>query len=40
MKEVLVDQLTHEFKCNLNSIIFGDPAGKGYVESLKQNENE
>ncbi len=40
MKEIVVDQLTHEFKCALNSIVFGDPAGKEYVELLKQNENE
>ncbi len=40
MKEIVVNQLTHEFKCALNSIVFGDPAGKEYVELLKQNENE
>jgi hypothetical protein len=34
-KQIVVDQLTHEFKCTLNSIVFGDPAGKEYVESLK-----
>jgi hypothetical protein len=39
-KQIVVDQLTHEFKCALNSIIFGHPVGKDYVESLKQNENE
>jgi hypothetical protein len=27
-KQIVVDQLVNEFKCSLNSIIFGDPAGK------------
>ncbi len=34
-KQIVVDQLVDEFKCALNSIIFGDPAGKEYVENSK-----
>jgi len=38
-KQIVVDQLTHEFKCALNSIVFGDAAGKDYVESVKNTMN-
>jgi len=31
-KEIVIEQLAEEFKIALNSIIFGDPAGRPYVE--------
>jgi len=34
-KQIVVDQLINEFRCALNSIVFGDAAGKEYFESLK-----
>jgi hypothetical protein len=38
-KQIVIDQLVNEFKISLNSVIFGDPAGKEYVESL-ENKSE
>lgn len=35
-KEKVIDQLVNEFRISLNNVIFGDPAGRNYVESLNQ----
>jgi hypothetical protein len=39
-KQILIDALVSEFKIALNSVIFGDPAGKEYIEYLQRIENE
>lgn len=38
IKQIVIDQLTHEFSIALNSVVFGDAAGKDYVESIKNNQ--
>lgn len=38
IKQIVIDQLTHEFRISLNSVVFGDAAGKDYVESIKNNQ--
>ena len=35
-KQKLVDLLVHEFRISLNSVVFGDPAGKEYLEFLER----
>ena len=40
IKQICIDQLTHEFKIALNSVVFGDAAGKDYVESLEHKKSE
>ena len=40
IKQIHIDQLTHEFKSALNSVVFGDAAGKDYVESLEHKKSE
>lgn len=37
IKQIAIDQLTNEFRIALNSVIFGDPAGKNYIEDLQNN---
>jgi len=37
-KQNVVDLLVDEFRIALNNVVFGDPAGKEYIESIK-NEN-
>lgn len=32
IKQIVIDQLTNEFRIALNSVVFGDPAGKDYIE--------
>jgi len=32
-KQMVIDQLANEFKIVLNQVVFGDPAGKDYIES-------
>jgi len=39
-KQIIIDLLVHEFEIALNSVIFGDPAGKEYIEFLQRTENE
>ena len=34
-KEMVIEQLVNEFKISLNKVVFGDAAGRQYVESLK-----
>lgn len=36
IKQIVVDDLVHQFRVSLNSIVFGDPAGKDYVENLEK----
>ena len=40
IKQIAVDSLVEEFRISLNSVVFGDPAGKEYVESLNQNKDD
>ncbi len=42
IKQICIDNLVNQFRIALNAVVFGDPAGKEYVEymeSLKQ-DNE
>ena len=36
IKQMAIDQLTNEFRIALNSVVFGDPAGKDYIEELEK----
>lgn len=36
IKQIAIDQLTNEFRIALNSVVFGDPAGKNYIEELEK----
>lgn len=38
IKQMFVDSLIMEFKHALNNVVFGDPAGKEYVNSIKNKE--
>lgn len=38
IKQMCVDALVEEFRMALNSVVFGDPAGREYVESLIKND--
>ena len=40
IKQIAVDSLVEEFRISLNNVVFGDPAGKEYVESLNKKEDE
>ena len=40
IKEIVIDSLVEEFRISLNSVVFGDPAGREYVESLNQNKED
>jgi hypothetical protein len=35
-KEKVIDQLVNDFRISLNGAVFGDPAGRNYVESLNK----
>ena len=35
IKQTIIDQLVMEFRHSLNSVVFGDPAGKDYVNAIK-----
>ena len=35
IKQISIDSLVEEFRISLNNVVFGDPAGKEYVEYLK-----
>ena len=35
IKQTVLDGLVNEFRLSLNNIIFGDPAGKDYVDYMK-----
>jgi hypothetical protein len=39
-KEMVIDDLAHEFRLSLNQIVFGDPAGKEYVEYMNQKKHD
>lgn len=36
IKQRVIDQLVMEFRHSLNNVIFGDPAGKDYVNAIKK----
>lgn len=36
IKQIVIDQLTDEFRKALNQVIFGDPAGKVYIEEIEK----
>ena len=36
LKEKVIEKLTHEFRTALNQVIFGDPAGRIYVENIEK----
>lgn len=38
LKQKVIDSLVQEFKIALNSVVFGDPVGKEYVQYLKMNQ--
>jgi hypothetical protein len=40
VKQILIDNLVNEFRISLNNVVFGDPAGKDYVESIKNNKKQ
>ena len=35
-KEMLIDALVEDFRISLNSVVFGEPAGREYVEHLNE----
>ena len=39
IKQIAVDSLVEEFRMALNNVVFGDPAGREYVEQLNQNKD-
>ncbi len=38
IKQIFVDNLVMEFRHSLNNVVFGDPAGKEYVNYIKTNK--
>ena len=40
IKQMVIDDLVSEFRIALNGVVFGDPAGKEYVEYLNQNKDD
>jgi len=40
IKQITIDQLTNEFRIALNSVVFGDPAGKDYIEAIEKESYE
>ena len=36
VKELIVNRLVMEFRCSLNHVFFGDPAGKDYIEGIEK----
>ena len=40
IKEIAIDSLVEEFRISLNTVVFGDPAGRAYVEHLNQNKED
>lgn len=40
VKQSVIDSLVDEFRIALNAVVFGDPAGRGYVESLEKNKEK
>jgi len=39
-KETVINSLVDEFRWSLNTVIFGDPAGRGYIEMLEQQKRD
>ena len=40
IKQIAVDSLVEEFRISLNNVVFGDSAGKEYIEHLKQTDEK
>ena len=40
IKQIAIDSLVEEFRISLNSVVFGDPAGKDYIKSTNQKKDE
>jgi hypothetical protein len=40
MKEKVIENLVSEFRIALNNVIFGDPAGREYVEHLENSKQK
>ena len=36
IKQNVIDLLVNEFRISLNGVIFGDPAGKDYIEAMEK----
>ena len=39
-KDHVLEALSNEFRTSLNGVVFGDPAGKEYVEHLNQTDEK
>jgi len=37
IKQMVIDDLVNEFRLALNNVVFGDPAGKDYVNYCRSN---
>lgn len=40
VKQIVVDSLVEEFRICLNAVVFGDPAGREYVEYLDNSKQK
>ena len=40
VKEKVIDSLVEEFRICLNAVVFGDPAGRGYVEHIENSKQK
>lgn len=40
VKQRIIDQLVNEFRISLNNVVFGDPAGKEYIEYMENMNKE
>lgn len=40
IKENLIESLVNEFRISLNNVVFGDPAGRHYVDHLEKEKNK
>jgi hypothetical protein len=36
IKQIVIDDLVMEFRHSLNNVVFGDPAGKDYINGIKK----
>ena len=41
IKDLIIENLITEFRCSLNNVMYGDPAGRAYIEALEEeNKNK
>lgn len=41
IKDLIIENLITEFRCSLNNVMYGDPAGRVYIEALEEeNKNK